>query len=77
MLKIKYNNSIHKIKLNLIGKVQLKNVLMALIASIKSNVNIKDIINVFSEIKSVEGRFERVGRIKNNSKRCYPKREYF
>jgi MurE/MurF fusion protein len=68
LLEIRCNNSIHKIKLNLIGKVQLKNVLMALIASIKSNVNIKDIINVLPEIKSVEGRFERVGRIKNNSK---------
>ncbi len=68
LLKIRYNNSIHKIKLNLIGKVQLKNVLMAVIASIKSNINIKDIFKVIPKIKSVEGRFERVSRIKNNSK---------
>jgi murE/murF fusion protein len=68
LLEIKYNNSIHKIKLNLIGKIQLKNVLMAVIASIKSNINIKDILNVIPKIKSVEGRFEIVGRIKNNSK---------
>jgi MurE/MurF fusion protein len=68
LLEIRYNNSIHKIKLNLIGKVQLKNVLMAIIASIKSNINIKDILNVIPKIKSVEGRFERVSRIKNNSK---------
>ena len=68
MLEIKYENSIHKIKLNLIGKIQLKNLLMAVIASIKSNVNIKDILNVIPKIKSVEGRFERVGKIKNNSK---------
>ena len=68
LLEIKYYNSIHKIKLNLIGKVQFKNVLMAVIASIKSSVNIKDILNVIPKIKSVEGRFERVGEIKNNSK---------
>ena len=68
LLEIKYENSIHKIKLNLIGKIQLKNFLMAVIASIKSNVNIKDILNVIPKIKSVEGRFDRVGKIKNNSK---------
>jgi len=68
LLKIRYNNSIYKIKLNLIGKVQLKNVLMAVIASIKSNIDIKDILKIIPKIKSVEGRFERIGRIKNNSK---------
>ena len=68
LLEIKYNNLIHKIKLNLIGKVQLKNVLMAVIASIKSNINIKEVLNVIPKIKSVEGRFEKIGRIKNNSK---------
>ncbi|MDC1079617.1 UDP-N-acetylmuramoyl-L-alanyl-D-glutamate--2,6-diaminopimelate ligase [Candidatus Pelagibacter sp.] len=68
LLEIKYKNSIHKITLNLIGKVQFKNVLMAVIASIKSGINIEDILNTIPKIKSVEGRFERVGRIKNNSK---------
>jgi len=68
LLEIRYNNSIQKIKLNLIGKIQLKNVLMAVIASIKSNINIKDILHVIPKIKSVEGRFEIVGRIKNTSK---------
>jgi murE/murF fusion protein len=68
LLRIKYKNSIHKTKLNLIGKVQFKNVLMAVTASIKSGVNIEDILNVIPKIKSVDGRFERVGRIKNNSK---------
>ncbi|MDA8809172.1 UDP-N-acetylmuramoyl-L-alanyl-D-glutamate--2,6-diaminopimelate ligase [Candidatus Pelagibacter bacterium] len=68
LLEIKHKNSIHKIKLNLIGKVQFKNVLMAVIASIKSGINIEDILNTIPKINSVEGRFERVGRIKNNSK---------
>ena len=68
LLEIRYNNLIHKIKLNLIGRVQLKNILMAVIASIKSNVKIKDILDVIPKIKTVEGRFDRVGKIKNNSK---------
>ena len=41
---------------------------MAVIASIKSNINIKDILNIIPKIKSVAGRFEIVGKIKNNSK---------
>ncbi|MDB3886438.1 UDP-N-acetylmuramoyl-L-alanyl-D-glutamate--2,6-diaminopimelate ligase [Candidatus Pelagibacter sp.] len=68
LLDIKYKKSIHKIKLNLIGKVQLKNMLMAIIASIKSNISIKEIFNVLPKIKSVNGRFEKIGKIKNNSK---------
>ena len=68
ILKIRYNNSIHKIKINLIGKVQLKNILMAIIAATKSNLNIKKIFKVMPDIKSVDGRFERIGKIKNKSK---------
>ena len=68
VLKIKYNNSIHKITLNLIGKIQLKNILMAVIAAIKSNIDTKKIFKVIPKIKAVEGRFERIGKIKNKSK---------
>lgn len=68
LLQIRHNHSNYKIKLNLIGKIQLKNVLMAIIASIKSNIDIKKILKIISKIKPVEGRFERVGKIKNQSK---------
>ena len=68
LLKIKYNKSIYKIKLNLIGKIQLKNILMAIIAAKESNIDIKKIFKVLPRIKSVEGRFESVGKIKNKSK---------
>ncbi len=68
VLKIKDNNSIYKIQINLIGKIQLKNILMAVIAAKKSNIDIKKIFRVIHKIKSVEGRFERVGKIKNKSK---------
>jgi murE/murF fusion protein len=69
LLEIKYNNLIHKIKLNLVGKIQFKNVLMAVIASIKSNINIKDILNVIPKIK-VCGRedLKLLEGLKNNSK---------
>jgi MurE/MurF fusion protein len=68
LLEIKHNNLIHKIKLNLIGKIQLKNILMAIIAARKSNIDIKKIFKVIPKIKSVEGRFEKIGKIKNKSK---------
>jgi MurE/MurF fusion protein len=68
LLKIKHKNLIQIIKLNLIGKIQLKNILMAIIAAIKSNIDIKKIFKVIPKIQSVEGRFERIGKIKNKSK---------
>jgi len=68
VLKIKIKNSIREINLNLIGKIQLKNILMAIIAAIKSNVNIDRIIKIIPKLKSVEGRLEEIGRIKNQSK---------
>ncbi len=68
ILRIKYKNSIHKINLNLIGKIQLKNLLMAIIAANKSNIKIENIFSVISKIKPVEGRFQKIGNLKNKSK---------
>ena len=67
-LKIKFNNSIKNIELNLIGKIQIKNVLMAIIAAKKSKVSIDNILKVIPKLKPVEGRFEIIGKIKNKSK---------
>ncbi|MFL2854420.1 MAG: UDP-N-acetylmuramoyl-L-alanyl-D-glutamate--2,6-diaminopimelate ligase [Candidatus Pelagibacter sp.] len=66
--KIKLNNSIKDINLNLIGKIQLKNVLMAIIAAKNSNIGLNKILNKISKLKPVEGRFEKIGKIKNHSK---------
>ena len=41
---------------------------MAIIAAEKSNININKILKVIPKLKSVEGRFEKIGRIKNHSK---------
>ncbi len=68
ILKISFKNKIYSIKLNLIGKIQIKNILMAMIAAYKSNIKFKNIIKIMDKIKSVEGRLEKIGRIKNNSK---------
>jgi MurE/MurF fusion protein len=67
-LKIKYMNSTKNINLNLIGKIQLKNVLMAIIAAKKSNLSLDKILNIIPKLKPVEGRLEKIGKIKNQSK---------
>ena len=68
VLKVKYKNSVKSINLNLIGKIQLKNILMAIIAAEKSNISINKILEVIPKLNSVEGRFEKIGKIKNQSK---------
>ena len=68
IIKIKHKDSIEVVKLNLIGKIQLKNLLMAIIAAKKSNIGLKKILLIIPKIKSVEGRFEKIGNIKNRSK---------
>ena len=68
LIKIRHKKSTKVIKLNLIGKIQLKNILMAIIAAKKSNLELDKIIKVIPKIKPVNGRFEKIGKIKNNSK---------
>ena len=68
ILKIKHNNKIHNIKLNLIGKIQIKNLLMAIIAANQSKLKLSKILKIIPKIKAVEGRFQKIGKIKNRSK---------
>tara|TARA_B100000989_G_scaffold221220_1_gene168969 strand:- start:1401 stop:4262 length:2862 start_codon:yes stop_codon:yes gene_type:complete len=68
ILEIKFKKRRYKIEINLIGKIQIKNVLMAILASLKSGLKFKNIINVISNLKAVEGRLEKIGKIHNNSK---------
>ena len=65
---ISYRNKEYNFELNLIGKIQVKNILMAILAANKSNLKFEKIINIINKIKSVEGRLEKIGKIKNNSK---------
>ena len=68
ILEIKFNNKKYIIELNLIGKIQIKNILMAILAAHKSGLKFQKIINIIKKIKPVEGRLEKIGKIKNNSK---------
>ena len=68
VLKIRHNKSLKIINLNIIGKIQLKNLLMAVIAAKKSNIDLNKILKILPKINHVEGRFEKVGKIKNKAK---------
>ena len=68
LLQIKYKKKILNLRLNLIGKIQIKNILMAFLAVIKSGQDLKKIVKIVEKIKPVEGRFEKIGKLKNNSK---------
>ena len=67
-IKIRYKKSIYEFETKLIGKIQLKNILMAMIAANKSNLSFKKIINIIHNLKAVSGRLEQIGIIKNSSR---------
>ncbi len=71
----KYQNVTFKFKgknfsfqTSLIGKIQIKNLLMAIIAANQINLPMKKIIKSIKKIKAVSGRLEKIGSLKNNSK---------
>ena len=68
IVKIRYNKNIYKFETKLIGKIQIKNILMAMMAATKSSLSLKKIINTIDNLKPVSGRLEQIGIIKNNSK---------
>ena len=68
ILKIEYKKSLIKLNVNLIGKIQIKNLLMAIIAASNSNLNLKKILSVIPKIKPVKGRLEKISKIKNKSR---------
>ena len=68
LVKIRYKDKIYKFQTNLIGKIQIKNILMAALAAEESNLNFRQIINVINKLSPVNGRLEQIGITKNNSK---------
>ena len=68
IVKIRYRKNIYKFETRLIGRVQIKNILMAMIAATKSSLSFKKIVNTIKSLKPVSGRLEQIGIIKNNSK---------
>jgi len=67
LIQIKYENKIYKFQTSLIGKIQIKNILMAMLAAKKSGLNFNQIVNVIDKIRPVRGRLEKIGIIRNNS----------
>ncbi len=68
LLELRFKNKRYITKLNLIGKIQIKNILMAILAAYKSGLKFKKIIDILHKIKPVEGRLEKIGKLKNNSR---------
>jgi len=67
-VEIRFDKKKYNFELNLIGKIQVKNILMAILASYKSDLKIEKILKVIHKIKPVEGRLEKIGDITNKSK---------
>lgn len=68
IIEITHNEKYYKLQTDLIGKIQLKNLFMAMLAAKKSNLKFDEIMKLASRVKSVSGRFEKIGTLKNKSK---------
>ncbi len=68
LVEFKYKKKKYLIELKLIGKLQIKNLLMACLAAEDSGINFSKIISNIQKIKPVEGRLQQINKIKNNSK---------
>ena len=68
IIKIRYNKKIYKFQTSLVGKIQIKNILMAMLAAEKSNMNFNKIVKVINKLKPVDGRLQCIGVVKNSSK---------
>ena len=66
-LKIEYNNSNFSFYLNLIGKIQIKNLFMAILAAENKSLKFKKIVKILNKIKPINGRLEKIGKLKNNA----------
>ena len=68
LLEIKYNKKIYHLKINLYGSIQIKNLLMAILACKTCGLNIKNIFKKINKIHSVDGRLELIRNLPNKSK---------
>ncbi len=66
-IKFLYKNRNYSFSTKLIGKVQIKNLMMSILAASKCNININNILSSIKKIKPVPGRLEKISNLKNNS----------
>ena len=62
------NGKKYSFKTSLIGKIQIKNLMFAIVAAYLSKLKIEKILKSIHKIKPITGRFEKIGNLKNNSK---------
>ena len=62
----KFNNKKYSLSTKLIGRVQIKNLLMAILAAINSKISLEKILKITKKIKPINGRLEKIGRLNNN-----------
>ncbi len=68
VVELEFNKKKYSFTTNLIGKIQVKNILFSILAASRTKIKFKKIIESIKNIKPVEGRLEIIGNIKNNSK---------
>ena len=62
-----YKNFNYSFTTQLIGKIQIQNILMSILAAYKSNLSLKKITNCLQKVRAVPGRLEKIGNLRNNS----------
>jgi len=67
-VKIKNIKKIIKFKIDLIGKIQIKNILMSMLAAEKSGLDLVSVAKLMNKLRPVEGRLENIGKLKDNSR---------
>ena len=68
LLEIKYKKKIYKLRIKLYGTIQIKNLLMAILASNVCGLKISKIFEKIENISSVEGRLQLIRTLPNHSK---------
>ncbi len=62
------NKKNYSFKTSLLGKIQIKNIMFAIIAAYLSKLKINKILKSIQKIRPINGRLENIGNLKNNSK---------
>ena len=65
-ITFRYDKMQYCFSTKLIGRVQIKNLLMAIMAAMKSKISLEKIMKIIPKIKPVNGRLEKVGNLHNN-----------
>ena len=65
-ISFSFNKKKYSFSTKLIGRSQIKNLLMAIMAAMKSKISLKKIIKIIPKIQAVNGRLEKVGNLFNH-----------